>query len=588
MGITGLLPFLEKATKPCHISDFRGATAVIDTYCWLHKGASTCAIQLVQGEETNLYVNYCIRYIKMLQSFDIRPILVFDGNNLPAKSGTEAKRRESRKRAKEKAAKLLNLGKTDEARSYLKASLNITPEMASALIKECHKIKVDCIVAPYECDAQLAFFSLTGIAELVITEDSDLVLFGCPKIFYKLDYQGCGYLVEAEKIPIAMNVRPDKYTFDKFRYMCILSGCDYVDSLQGIGLKKAQKFITLTEETNPEKFLDKIPKYLNMNKIEITEEYKKKFMIADATFKHQVVFDPFKRKLVPLIDPEVTGTDPKYCLNAGEMYDHNTAYQVALGNLHPSKLNKLNDWDPKNANLTSRSIWYDGLYQRSVSRKEQKQKESLRNYFNKIKLEPFNEVDDDRLRMEADAKIKKELEFYSKPVLIEKVVDKSPEKLIEKKNEVISPVLTKNPFARKISKFQRTETETGVVVKSRYFFSSNIVQETSLGEEDNVKDENSVVKKNVEENYEIEEISSDTNPSPDKKLPGLEIVESENENNASSNFSPLVTKNSAVRNTDSVKRKLPLGPCRSLGLKKVKIQGQQKISNFFEKFKKPP
>lgn len=54
MGITGLLPLLEKATKPCHISEFRGATAVIDTYCWLHKGATSCAIQLIQGEKTDV------------------------------------------------------------------------------------------------------------------------------------------------------------------------------------------------------------------------------------------------------------------------------------------------------------------------------------------------------------------------------------------------------------------------------------------------------------------------------------------------------------------------------------------------------
>lgn len=38
---------------------------------------------------------------------------------------------------------------------------------------------VDCIVAPYEADAQLAFLNKSGIAQLVITEDSDLVLFGC-------------------------------------------------------------------------------------------------------------------------------------------------------------------------------------------------------------------------------------------------------------------------------------------------------------------------------------------------------------------------------------------------------------------------
>lgn len=92
---------------------------------------------------------------------------------------------------------------------------------------------------------------ILGVAEIIISEDSDLMLFGCTKVLYKLDIRGCGYLVEAEKIPLSMKLRPDKFTFDKFRYMCILSGCDYVNSLQGIGLKKAEKFIKLTEETNP-------------------------------------------------------------------------------------------------------------------------------------------------------------------------------------------------------------------------------------------------------------------------------------------------------------------------------------------------
>ena len=33
---------------------------------------------------------------------------------------------------------------------------------------------MDCIVAPYEADAQLAYLMKSGIAQLVITEDSDL------------------------------------------------------------------------------------------------------------------------------------------------------------------------------------------------------------------------------------------------------------------------------------------------------------------------------------------------------------------------------------------------------------------------------
>ena len=38
---------------------------------------------------------------------------------------------------------------------------------------------VDVLVAPYEADAQLAYLNISKIADYVITEDSDLVLFGC-------------------------------------------------------------------------------------------------------------------------------------------------------------------------------------------------------------------------------------------------------------------------------------------------------------------------------------------------------------------------------------------------------------------------
>ena len=38
------------------------------------------------------------------------------------------------------------------------------------------------VVAPYEADAQLAYLVKEGIAHLVITEDSDLLAFGCAKV----------------------------------------------------------------------------------------------------------------------------------------------------------------------------------------------------------------------------------------------------------------------------------------------------------------------------------------------------------------------------------------------------------------------
>ena len=51
MGITGLLPFLKKIQRDVHISSFRGKKAAIDAYCWLHRGAYSCSLQLVMKTE---------------------------------------------------------------------------------------------------------------------------------------------------------------------------------------------------------------------------------------------------------------------------------------------------------------------------------------------------------------------------------------------------------------------------------------------------------------------------------------------------------------------------------------------------------
>jgi len=46
--------------------------------------------------------------------------------------------------------------------------------------------KIEFVVAPYEADAQLAYLSHLGVENggvaAVITEDSDLIAYGCPDV----------------------------------------------------------------------------------------------------------------------------------------------------------------------------------------------------------------------------------------------------------------------------------------------------------------------------------------------------------------------------------------------------------------------
>jgi exonuclease-1 len=63
-----------------------------------------------------------------------------------------------------------------------------------------HRCQIPFIVAPYEADAQLGFLYRQGMVDLVITEDSDALVYGCRTVLYKLDGTGHGQLVCADDI----------------------------------------------------------------------------------------------------------------------------------------------------------------------------------------------------------------------------------------------------------------------------------------------------------------------------------------------------------------------------------------------------
>ncbi|XP_071639073.1 exonuclease 1 isoform X1 [Temnothorax longispinosus] len=345
MGITGLLPFLEKSSRRTNIKEFSGGTVAIDSYCWLHKGVFSCAEKLMMGQTTNAYVLYCMKYINMLLKYKIKPILVFDGRRLPAKEQTEIKRRESRQINRRKAIELIQMGQVTEGTNLLKRAIDITHEIALELIKHCQNENIDCITAPYEADAQLAYLNINGIADVVITEDSDLTLFGCKKIFFKMDFNGNGVLIEQDRLYLAMDMRPEQFDMDKFRHICILSGCDYLPSLPGIGLGKARKFITRNTDGNIHKALTRIGSVLNMKSLVVTQEYRDAFILADITFKHQLVFCPLQRKQVRLNPPPTNITEDQLQY-AGKELDVDVALQLALGNCDPATLKMVHDFNP--------------------------------------------------------------------------------------------------------------------------------------------------------------------------------------------------------------------------------------------------
>lgn len=58
-----------------------------------------------------------------------------------------------------------------------------------------------------------------------------------------MDANGSGFLVDIKSLPKLAALRMEGFTEKKFREMCILSGCDYLQSVKGMGLITAHKLL---------------------------------------------------------------------------------------------------------------------------------------------------------------------------------------------------------------------------------------------------------------------------------------------------------------------------------------------------------
>jgi exonuclease-1 len=81
-----------------------------------------------------------------------------------------------------------------------------------------------------------------------------------------------------------------------FRLMCILSGCDYLPSIAGMGIKNAHKLVAKNKDNVPRLFQN----IRLEGKLTIPKGYEGQFETANLTFLHQRVWDPVQQKIVTL------------------------------------------------------------------------------------------------------------------------------------------------------------------------------------------------------------------------------------------------------------------------------------------------
>lgn len=71
-------------------------------------------------------------------------------------------------------------------------AVRTTKEMLKGFIDLCVENDIQFVCSPYEADAQLGYMYKHNQIDFVISEDSDLMLYGVREIFYKLDVNGGG------------------------------------------------------------------------------------------------------------------------------------------------------------------------------------------------------------------------------------------------------------------------------------------------------------------------------------------------------------------------------------------------------------
>ncbi|MBA0812016.1 hypothetical protein Gohar_026014 [Gossypium harknessii] len=152
------------------------------------------------------------------------------------------------------------------------------------------------VVAPYEADAQMTFLAISKQVDAVITEDSDLIPFGCPRVIFKMDKFGQGVEFKSSMLQQNKELNFAGFTKQMLLEMCILSGCDYLQSLPGMGLRRAHALMKKF------KSYDKVIKHLRYSTVSVPPLYEESFKKAILTFQCQRVYDPITEDIVHLSD----------------------------------------------------------------------------------------------------------------------------------------------------------------------------------------------------------------------------------------------------------------------------------------------
>ncbi|GFY94348.1 5'-3' exonuclease family protein [Actinidia rufa] len=275
MGIKGLTKLLAdnapKSMKEQKFESYFGRKVAIDAsmsiYQFLIVVGRTGTEMLTNeaGEVTSHLQGMFTRTIRLLEA-GLKPVYVFDGKPPDLKSQELAKRYSKRAEATEDLNQAIESGNKEEIEKFSKRTVKVTKQHNEDCKRLLRLMGVPVVEAPSEAEAQCAALCKSGKVRAspfmlytsilpeypcpmdmprvyaVASEDMDSLTFGAPRFLRHL-MDPSSKKIPVMEFEVSKVLEELNLTMDQFIDLCILCGCDYCDSIRGIGSQTALKLI---------------------------------------------------------------------------------------------------------------------------------------------------------------------------------------------------------------------------------------------------------------------------------------------------------------------------------------------------------
>jgi flap endonuclease-1 len=236
------------AIKECDISTFFGRKVAVDASMSLYQfliairmGPEGSSLTNESGEVTSHLQGMLYRTIRMMEH-GIKPAFVFDGKPPELKGGELEKRREKRNLAQAELKIAEEKEDMEAVAKQNKRLVRVTKEQNEDAKKVLRLMGMPIVEAPCEAEAQAAALCKAGLVYATATEDMDALTFGTTKLLRHLSAPASAKKPCVE-VDLVKALEGLELTMDQFVDMCVMCGCDYTNTIRGIGPKRSLELI---------------------------------------------------------------------------------------------------------------------------------------------------------------------------------------------------------------------------------------------------------------------------------------------------------------------------------------------------------